>query len=468
MANWKFLDYKNRQDGSLNQDELENPDCDSSPVLFPDEDTPVKFVFEASLAQITRMLSALEKGAQLSYPDEWHNVWWSFVQNLECEVTICDEVAACIEENEGTQDALNRFLSTSGSAIPGLPISDEEAQADITPENIHNGDECDLDAAWGAALYLTQSGNRAITDFFERTETLTNLLERMTKIVGLIPAVGNTIENLAGFADELYDDLKENYAGAYDEMYEEDVACAIFCLIKQDCTLNIDDVIQVFADRLSTINPEFFATVITFVGTGTFTGQLVADAMYYLYFTALKFGQQFGGAIGIRPLTQLMGLGADQLASNNWETLCDCPEEWEHVFDFEFDEQGFTAAYGHYEEDVGFVSDEIEAGLFYEALSASNGTTANINYLAAVYDMSGVTGAPQTDRIWTDTDSMGNWRDTAVNADGAYRELVWTGADTDVTAIGFTAAASACVGAFCGGQVTLKSMTVRGVGIDPY
>lgn len=344
MATWKFLDYKNRQDGSLNQDDLENPDCDSSPVLFPDETTPVKFVFEASLAQVTKMLSALEKGAQLSYPNEWHNVWWSFVQNLECKVTICEEVAQCFtDENEALMIAvaaalqnnptllagLSGAISNLGSGVPGQPLTTSQSSADFLPANVKPDDECDNDALWGACLYLVQSGNRAITDFFEDIEAASNTLETSAIVAETIPAAGDYAAAAANFADQLQENLTEGYAAAYTENYEEQLACEIFCAARAaDCTLGMDTLIDIMNERLpDPAEVTSFGLVMTRIGTGIFSGQEIADAAFLIYFTALKFGQQFGSTIGIRPLTDLMSLGADQLASDNWETLCDCDIE---------------------------------------------------------------------------------------------------------------------------------------------
>jgi len=319
----------------------------------------------------------------------------------------CADVANCIETDTATQGAINTFISNAGGAIPGQTITDAQSLADITPDNIHTDEGCDLDAAWGAALYLTQSANRTIVDFFERTETLTETLERMTKLVGLIPAIGNTIENLAGFADELYDDLKENYSGAYDETYEDEVACEIFCLIKNDCGLNIDEIIQIFADRLSTFSPELFATVVTFIGTGTFAGQLTADAMFYLFFTALKFGQMFGTVLGIRPLTQLMGLGADQNASDNWMTLCDdCPTGFEAAVVYLLDRCGDGRAQTiEFTPGVAFDADAVQTALdgsYYLALRLPAG-----NWQVTLNSIAGTITPPpdtsQTAYAWFDT-----------------------------------------------------------------
>jgi len=351
-GNWKFLDYKNRQDGSLNQDDLPEPDCESSPVVFPDEDTPVKVVFEASLADFTKMLSALEKGAQLSYPNEWHAVWWNFVRNWECQVTICDEVAECltsenpavvaalaqlIASNQTILDAINAATAENGGGTPGKPISDEQAAKDTLPENTKNEDgTCKPDELWGGILYLVQSGNRAITDVFEIIESASNTLENMEIISRNIPAAGDYIASAAAFADQLQEVIAEGYSAAYTETFEENLACAIFCFAQNDCSLSVDDLVQIMNNRLSEpLDLGDFGEIMAGVATGTWVGDDIANVSFLLFFGALRYGQQFGGTVGIRPLDILMSLGADQLASDNWMSLCtDCPppEGWSHTF----------------------------------------------------------------------------------------------------------------------------------------
>jgi len=102
---------------------------------------------------------------------------------------------------------------------------------------------------------------------------------------------------------------------------------------------------------------------------GNFVGQQIVDAMYLLYFTALKFGQQFGDTIGLRPLPVLISLGADYLASDNWEVLCDCPIECES-FDFTVSDQSppwqirlsGIEPLSEYSAGVGYVAAEQDAG----------------------------------------------------------------------------------------------------------
>lgn len=347
---WNFLEaWKNRQDSSLEQEELPGDDCDSPPVSFPDNETPVKIVFEASLTDFKEMLSALEKGAILSYPDTWHKVWWNFVRNWECTVSICDEVVACFEDeyaplmdalsnvlqyNTTVTGAINNLISANGGAQPGTPLTEQAAEQDRLPDNVRNEfGVCDLDSLWGAMIYLVQSGNRAITDFFEVLEVASNTLEASTIVSKAIPAAGDYISAIGEFANFMQETVAEGYAGAYTEDYEDSLACDIFCLARTNCELSLDAVVALINGRLSApIDIADFGEIMAGIAAGTWIGDEIADVAFLCYFSALRFGQQFGAQIGIRPLTVLMSLGADLLASDNWTVLCDCPDVWNHVF----------------------------------------------------------------------------------------------------------------------------------------
>jgi len=340
MPDWKFLNWPNRQDTSLNQDDLREADCEGLPVFFPDNETVVEIIFACTLPEFVMMLSALEKGAQLSYPYGWHNVWWNFVRQWECAVSICERVAECFSsQNESVMEALALALATnplligaiadavtqSGSATPGRSLSPGEATASFLPGNVKTTEgECIENALWGACLYLVQSGDRAIKDFFELTENASNTLEMSTAVAGAIPAAGPYAEAAGELADQILENFAEGYAAAYTEEFEQGLACEIFNIARENCELTFEQLVDVMAARMP--DPTTWTTfeqVMVTLGSGVLVGPLVADAMFALYFGAVRFGQQFAGTLGIRPLTDLMSLGADQLASDNWQLLCE-------------------------------------------------------------------------------------------------------------------------------------------------
>jgi len=235
-------------------------------------------------------------------------------------------VAAAIANNPLLRQAISEALSENGGATPGLPITDEQAAQDTLPGNVRDEEgNCIDDALWGGMLYLVQSGNRTITDFFQILEAASNTLEASAIILQNVPAVGGYAASAASFADQMQENIAEGYAAAYTEAYEESLACEFFCRARVGCALSVDDCIEIVNARLTApIDIGDMGEIMAGIASGTWIGDEIADVAFLVYFSALKFGQQFGDKLGIRPLTDLMSLGADQLASDNWEVLCDC------------------------------------------------------------------------------------------------------------------------------------------------
>lgn len=272
----------------------------------------------------------------------------------------CEGVALCIVESGTVQQAIADAISQSlliqqaiiqqvtnyGSGLPGQPLTEPQAQIDTLPTNVKIGEVCDNDALWGAVLYLTQSANRAIEDFFQQIETLTNPVERGQLAATAVPAVGNYIALVPALVDQIAAELSEGYTAAYTETLEQQIACQMFCIAQLNCSLSIEQIIDIFAADLGELDISDFAVVMTLLTTGVLVGNQIVYAGFLLYFAALKFGQQFGDVLGLRPLTDLMGLGADYLASDNWATLCDCPDV--ETFDFTVSDHSFVQVTDNY------------------------------------------------------------------------------------------------------------------------
>lgn len=246
---------------------------------------------------------------------------------IDQNVALINALAGALTTNQTLLQAISDANAENGGATPGQPISPSQAIQDLLPENVRTGDDCDLNALWGACLYLVQSGNRAITDVYEQIEVASNTIEAMAIASETIPAAGNYVSAAAQFADQLLENISEGYAGAYTEEYEEQLACELFCLARINCELDLEQVLNAVGARLdfTEVLPDF-GVLMTTVGAGTWSGDSIADVSFWTFFAALRFGQVYGDTVGIRPLTVLMSLGADQLASDNWMVLCDCPD----------------------------------------------------------------------------------------------------------------------------------------------
>jgi len=311
------------------------------PVFPEDSDEKITVLFRLSLNDFVALASAIDVGSDIAFGLDAVKIWQLWVTAYMC-AQFCEEMAICLtdenpavvaalanllQNNPTLLEAINAANAQNGGATPGQPISDEQSNQDTLPDNVKDAEgECLPNELWGAALYLVQSGNRAIVDVFEIIESASNTLENMEIISKNIPAAGNFISSAAAFADQLQEVIAEGYAAAYTETFEENLSCDIFCRARANCELTVDMLMDMMNDRLSEpIDLGDFGEIMAGVATGTWVGDDIANVAFLLFFAALRFGQQFGGTVGIRPLNILMSLGADQLASDNWEVLCDCP-----------------------------------------------------------------------------------------------------------------------------------------------
>lgn len=335
--------------------EVETPEGETACGLpeFPeDSDEKITVLFRLSLNEFVKIASAVDVGSDIAYGADGLKIWWLWVANIMC-ASFCEEMAECINDpdsaftqalieqinaNPALAGAIADAMAKTGAAVPGRSLTPGQSATSILPPAVFDEfGECIPDALWGAILYLVQSGNRAITDLNEILESLSNTLETSAIISQTIPAAGQYVSAAAEFADQMRENIAEGYAAAYTEAYETDLACDIFCAAMENCELTPDMLVDIMAARMpDPIDVASFGLIMATVGTIIIPPESIADSAFLVYFSALKFGQQYGEVVGIRPLTDLMGLGADQLASDNWETLCDCapPEGWSHDIDF--------------------------------------------------------------------------------------------------------------------------------------
>lgn len=325
--------------------EVASPEGDAYcelPVFPEDGDEKITVLFRLSLNEFVVLASAIDVGSDIAFGNDALKAWILWSNAYMC-ASFCEEMAQCFtDENEALMSAvaaairnnpslrqsITDALEQEGGGTPGAPLSDEAAASDTLPDNVRDefGD-CILDNLWGGMLYSTQSGNRVIVDFFEIIEVASNTLESMEIVSRAIPAAGDYIATAAAFANKLQEFFAEAYTGAYTEAYEQSLSCDMFCAARAGCELSIDTILSVLNARLSApLDIADFGEIMVGVASGTWVGDEIADVMFIIYFSALKFGQQFGDIIGIRPLTVIMSLGADQLSSDNWTILCDCPD----------------------------------------------------------------------------------------------------------------------------------------------
>jgi len=253
----------------------------------------------------------------------------------------CEQVADCIENDEGTQDAIANAIRSSTSIQnalrdtydpnqPGVDMPESVSGENVAGEN----PGCDLDVLWGwiiAGVNEMDTNNRDAQEVFEG---LSNQWERISTVLSGIPGVGVLpVDEVVRYAQGLWsDDLFEAYEANDTLTYRRALACDLFCLAQaNDCQLTLDMMLNYFLERITYSGSQTLGNIVSYLVAGTWTGTQINDTFYLAQLLFLKFGNAFFKLIGIKPIQIMFQLGE---ASNAHTLLCeDCPAEyqWENV-----------------------------------------------------------------------------------------------------------------------------------------
>lgn len=311
----------------------------------PDERTLVPFYL--SQREYTALASAIDVGSDIAYGDDAIAVWWLFVKNMRYPVPICDLVTTALLTCEDVQAAIATLIATSPviqdavrDFVTGDPALNQWA-TDIAQnqvlslsnrgENLLKPDECNPDFLFNQSSALVQLCHDVSEDIFEGVEVGTNQLERADIFVGMFPAAGfnDTAATVFRAADQLVEEVAEDYSGAYDEALYDDIRCKIFCACKDDCLLSIDKAIDVYKELLGEEIPtdpiEAFQFVLQFIGTGDFPTDSPVYIMHLLVLTGIRVGSDALGIDFGKLANRILAAGDE--GDNDWELLCeDCGE----------------------------------------------------------------------------------------------------------------------------------------------
>lgn len=324
------------------------PESGYAPHFFPPEGDYLLFHFTEE--SFLRVLSALINGAALTYPDTWLQVVWDFLKNVEYPVSLCDQIAACIAENEETRQAI-RDLVTTDTVINQYitEIAMQEALSLLERErNLLKPEACDPDFIFNQTSVLVQLLHDLTEDLFEALEVGTNALERGTILLGGIPIFGQIVpaDELLALADQFVEEISEEYIGAYDEALYDSIRCDLFCLVKDDCTLSIDRAITYYEGKLAEEFPsdpwQALQAIVAYLSTGDLPTDTSVYAMHLLVLALIRQSSNvFGVDFGILAL-RVTAAGDD--GNNDWEALClDCVEPPPgDCYDFVGSEDGWT------------------------------------------------------------------------------------------------------------------------------
>lgn len=306
------------------------PDREYAPFNFSAEND--KLIFEFSAAEFAKVLSALRNGAYMTYGDEGSSVYWSFLRNVDYPLAICEAVLACFVGDEDFRHAvIDAITSDSYFTQKMQTLIDNGSIVTTGGETIVATD--DLAALFGAVTFLVDTMNNANVSLYaalELTENKSELGEILFEAVPILETL--PIDEVSEYINTLREGVAEGYAAQYTLTpitgMRDRLRCGLFCLARgHENTLNWELVAQYFWDLFGYENDapfEAFTDFVTFVLSGTWTG----DEIVYLSFAniaaALTQTQKFSG-MTFPSLSGIMKLGANN-PDPDWETLCtDCP-----------------------------------------------------------------------------------------------------------------------------------------------
>lgn len=333
---WNFLEYKNRFVRVLDQESTRTSGV-YTPVIFPDQTTPIVVPIKINLDQFTRIFSSLTKGADLTYPFDSMDVQWDFVKAYEEMVEICAEIINCIENNQDTIDAFTKFLidSGAGSTEKERALKERADQKSDDLLSFSSGGVCDLDALFACVSQMITLLHTNNLDILEIIEVQTNANVELAQVVSSITVLDElSIDTVFNYVAFIQNAIAENYNASYtDELYDQ-IRCDIFCLAQLECGLSIDILFDYFQEKMSlnSIDVNDITNLVSFfinVIDGSFIGDNVVYFMFYSQLALIKLADSLLTLMlqGNTTFNQANRLNLQIRAFSNdsdpdWEILC--------------------------------------------------------------------------------------------------------------------------------------------------
>lgn len=327
MTDSARITYYNMPPQPQDREQQTTLDCApaDNPVLFTDNTKLYQLVLQVTSAQWTKLFSAATAGADLLYPEESIDVVFPLRQAVDCMPEFCEAVNDCISTIPEIKITLIEITNYWGEE------GEDGELPPVTETNPTIASDCDLDNLFGACTQMVDLVDQTVTDIFEVIEALTNSVELANEVLELIPGL-NYLASVLDIANVLQEQLAENYAAEYTATVRDELRCALFCAVQDDCTLDFATMVDVFSalagQAILTLDLEDF---IEFFTTGTFSGVEIVYAAFWFVSGML----QYGGRVSGIDADKLIKLSASFLndPDGDWAVLCD---ECNYEVDYDF------------------------------------------------------------------------------------------------------------------------------------
>lgn len=406
-----------------------------------------------------------DSGDYLAVTERARQMYFEFCdQNGLCDVIDCDEVAACIEENERARAAVRSVLGGNPANPPGYEMTPGQKTTNLVAGS---NPSCDPEILYGQCIQVLQWTNQAVVDVLEKIEVTSNTVE-LVDALSEFPLIGWIKEAIGGqitldMMQYYQNALIEQYNAQYTQELEDEIACEIYCLCAPDCEIIIERIFEVYRARLETYITvpalSDLVDLIEFVAGVAQDSTFVVELAHFFAWGSAALGNFFFA----KAFNALLSEVLQDASGNGGYVDCDCVDFWEKTWDLELENAGLSVASS---------AAKWTFGVGWEVNSPTNTNTIAVQRLlpAGVYTQIRVEAdvAPayvSLIQVRTDLEPAGSVINQQRNEPGTAVTIIngnWT--NPGAVLINYSKTPSTTLSGYAG---KLKSITFRGTGVEP-
>jgi hypothetical protein len=418
---------------------LSTADTLDNDIILPSNDVST-LVLELTGQQYTLLLSCVLNGATRHFPEDYQAIFEILIK--AGKVALCDAIANCITNSDAVQDALAAAL---GGNNGGIPIGGEYGSGSNAPipesvstANLLDGATCDNDNLFAIALGVTNFLFDAVNDFYDIVEVATNDLELINALSDNVPVWGATPAAIALETALWIQETAQEEFDAFDTLAKrQDVACDLFCIMQEACTISFDDILNYFIGKtiLAVTGQTIEELLIEIAGLST------TDNIGYASLAAavgtVALGARFAGIRSLNWINvQMRSLFND--TNPDWSILCDCtpPADWRITYDFKVGAALWSAdPYGLYVNGAAWGSVQVGVNDNLYITRTWSGTHTITRFSQYIVSSNGFSAAGFWKNAAVVNSVTTELSETAAPLGGGYHYIDWYGTQEDVTAI---------------------------------
>ena len=322
---------------------LTAPACTGAVFTLPAWADTAWVVIPLTGREITRLVSCIEYGADLLYPDAANEIYYSFVKGLECSM-LCDAILEqCLSSPEFAV-AISAAMSNAG-VLNGTGASTPTA-ANVGQVLYSLGEGCTDAERYGICYGIVDILNQASVDFLDVVATITDEVDFAVELARAIPLVGQFVATGLQIAAFLIDHCISLYLAAYNTTSHEAIACAIYCEVGDSCDITLEHVMNGYSAILTDIAITPPGIIVDWVTLATWYAGIVSAVddngvvavLHYLILNVFARGSAFQTST-----VRLLAIALGNAGEITPPETCECePELWTRIYDFTIDEQGWN------------------------------------------------------------------------------------------------------------------------------